>query len=57
MVVDPNRLCFVSEKVQGPGAEQGADAKISELGDQLGWDHSVEGRTVFIQLIPSSEES
>lgn len=54
VIVDPNRLWFVSEKVQGPGAKQGADAKISEIGDQLGWDHSVEGRTAIVQLIVES---
>ncbi len=45
MVTNPNRLWSVGEKVQGPVTEGGADAKINELGDQLGWDHCIKGGT------------
>ncbi len=45
MVTDSNRLWSAGEKAQGPVTEGGADAKINELGDQFGWDHSIEGGT------------
>ncbi len=45
VVTEPNRLWSVGEKIQGPVTEGGADAKINELGDQLGWDHCIEGIT------------
>lgn len=36
LVIKPNRLWFVSQEVQGPITEGGADAKVGKLGDQLG---------------------